>query len=129
GSVLLQFVGPDAMSLVELFTPQVSSVSKTTVELALVLIPVVLTALFMIRSVKGKKVILNTLPAAAAGFLLLLVIKPLLSPGVNGAIEASPFWAQLERSADLIVGIGTLLCLLYLWGQRQKSHDEHKKHR
>lgn len=129
GSILLQFVGPDAMSLVQLFTPNVSSISKSTVQLVLVLIPVVLTAVFMIHSVTGRKVIFNIVPAAAASFLLLLIIKPLLSPGVIGTINASPFWAQLERSSDLIIGIGALLCLLFLWSQRKKSHSEHKKQR
>lgn len=127
GSILLQFVGPDAASLVELFSSHASSVSKSTVLLALLLIPVVLTMLFTIRSVHGSKVIFNLLPAAAASFLLLLVVRPLLSPGVNGAITANPLWRQLERSSDLIVGLGALVCLLYLWSQRRKAAPEHKK--
>jgi hypothetical protein len=128
GSVLLQFVGPDAMQLVSLFSSRPSLISKSSAELTLLLVPVVLTAVFMIHSVQGKKVIFNTLPAAAASFLLLLVIKPLLPTEVSSAIDANSWWTQLERLSDLIVSFGALLCMFYLWSQRQKSHFQHKKH-
>jgi hypothetical protein len=129
GSVLLQFVGPDALSLVGLFTAHGSSIGKSTVQLVLVLLPVILTALFMIRSVHGKKIIVNIFPAVSASVLLLLVIQPLLSDGVRGTITATSWWPQLNQSSDLIIGIGALMCLLYLWTMRQKSHADHKKPR
>lgn len=128
GSVLLRFVGPDATSLMDLFSAHSSSVSRSTVQLALLLIPVVLTMVFMIRSVKGKKTLVNLLLAAGTSFLLLLLVKPLLSPGVIGTINTSPLWGQLTRSQDLIVGSSALICLLFLWLQRPKLANDHKKH-
>ncbi|MEO6513099.1 MAG: hypothetical protein ABIR37_00270 [Candidatus Saccharimonadales bacterium] len=128
GSVLVRFVGPDALDLVHLFSPKSGNITESTLQLILLLVPVVLTMLFMIRSVKGNRVVFNILPAAGASFLLLLLVKPLLSPGLIGTITASPLWAQIERSQDLVVGASALICLFFLWLQRPK-HESDKKHK
>jgi hypothetical protein len=129
GAVLLQFVGEDAVLFVNMFAPHNVVLSRSTVRLALLLIPVVLTMLFMIKSVKGSKLLYNILPAVGASFLLLLLVKPLLSPGTIGTINASPLWPQIERLQDLIVGMSALICLFFLWIQRPKVPDAHKKRR
>ena len=128
GNVLVQFVGPDALDLVHLFSPKSGSLTESTLRLILLLVPVVLTMLIMIHSVKGNKIVFNILPAAGASFLLLLLVEPLLSPGTRGTITAAPLWAQIERSQDLVVGVSALLCLLFLWLQRPK-HESDKKHK
>ena len=128
GNVLVQFVGPDALDLVHLFSPKSGSLTESTLRLILLLVPVVLTMLIMIHSVKGNKIVFNILPAAGASFLLLLLVEPLLSPGTRGTITAPPLWAQIERSQDLVVGVSALLCLLFLWLQRPK-HESDKKHK
>jgi hypothetical protein len=128
GSVLVRFVGPDALDLVHLFAPKSGNITESTLQLVLLLVPVVLTMLFMIRSVKGNRVVFNILPAAGASFLLLLLVEPLLSPGLIGTITASPLWAQIEKSQDLVVGVSALICLFFLWLQRPK-HESDKKHK
>lgn len=128
GSILVRFVGPDALDLMHTFGPKSGNLTASTLQLALLLIPVVLTMLFMIRSVKGGKVLFNILPAAGASFLLLLLVEPLLSPGLMGTLTASPLWAQIQRSQDLVVGVSALLCLFFLWMQRPK-HDAGEKKR
>lgn len=129
GSVLVQFVGPDALDMAHLFSAKSGNLTESTLQLILLLVPVVLTMLFMIRSVKGNKVVLNILPAAGASFLLLLLVEPLLSPGTIGTITSSPLWGQIEKSQDLVVGVSSLLCLLFLWLQRPKHGDGDKKHK
>lgn len=128
GSVLVRFVGPDALDMVHLFSSKSGNITESTLQLILLLVPVVLTMLCMIRSVKGNRVVFNILPAAGASFLLLLLIEPLLSPGLIGTITASPLWGQIERSQDLVVGVSALLCLFFLWLQRPK-HESDKKHK
>ena len=128
GSVLLQFVGKEAMTMVDLFAPG-KTTSLQTVQLALVLIPIVLTMLFMIRSVKGNRVFVNIFPAIAASFLVLFLVKPLLSAGAVQSIESVSFWPTIERLQELIVGLGALICLFFLWLQRPKHEEPGKKHK
>jgi hypothetical protein len=128
GSVLVRYVGPDSLDLIHLFAPKSGNITEATLQLILLLVPVVLTMLIMIRSVKGGKVAFNILPAAGASFLLLLLIQPLLSPGLSGTITGSAMWAQIEKMQDLVVGVSALLCLLFLWLQRPK-HESDKKHK
>lgn len=129
GNVLVQFVGPDALDLVHLFSPKSGNLTASTLRLILLLVPVVLTMLLMIKSVKGNKVVTNILPAAGASFLLLLLVRPLLSPATASTLTSSPLWAQIERSQDLVVGVSALICLLFLWLQRPKHAEEGKKHK
>src|SRR4051812_23775582 len=63
GSVLTQFVADDAgwfVTLAKPDVPQAGSVTDSTVKLFLLLLPPVLTAVFMIRTVHGKgRLLLN----------------------------------------------------------------------
>lgn len=128
GSVLVRFVGPDALDLAKLLSAQSGNLTESTLQLILLLVPVVLTMLFMIRSIKGGKIVINILPAIGASFLLLLLFEPLLSPGMQGTLTSSPIWAQIQKVQDLVVGVSALLCLLFLWMQRPK-HESDKKHK
>lgn len=125
GDVLVQFVGNDATTVVG----GAHAVSSNYIQLGLLLLPVVLTVLFMVRTVRGSRIILNTLPAVGVGLLLTLLVVPLMSPGLSANIVNSQLWHGVERSQDLIVGFSALVCLLFLWKQRPKSAGkEHAKH-
>jgi hypothetical protein len=138
GDVLVQFVAGDTNSFMTMFlatkSHAVSSIntSSTTVKLVLLLFPVVLTAVIMIKTVKGAKLILNILPAAGVGLLGGLLVVPLLANGLSANIIKSSLWTQAQRSQDLIVGASALTCLLVLWLQRPKSggggEEKHGKH-
>ncbi|PIZ61983.1 hypothetical protein COY17_03225 [Candidatus Saccharibacteria bacterium CG_4_10_14_0_2_um_filter_52_9] len=133
GDVLVQFVTPDANSFLELFSAKVPAgfdSDNDNVKIALLLVPALLTALFMIRSVHGKfRLLLNVFPAAGVGLLGTLLVVPLLAPGLSHNIVDTSLWSQLQRSQNLIVGHTTLVCLLVLWLQRpKKPHRKHSKH-
>lgn len=132
GDVLVQFVAHDANDfLATLSNSRITaptSVSQSTVHIVLLLTPVVLTAVFMIRTVRGhSKLLLNTLPAAGVGLLGALLVVPLLPPGLSYNIINSSLWAQVTRAQDLIVGSSALVCLLVLWLQRPKTGSEGKR--
>lgn len=133
GSVLATYVAEDAGFLMTLFAndvPQAGSVTDSSIKLALLLLPVVLTAVFMIRTVRGPRLALNILPAIGVGLLGALLIVPLLPPGVSNGITSLPLWTEVTNMQDLIVGASALLCLLVLWMQRPKTGGEgkHGKH-
>jgi len=132
GNVLVQFVAPDANSFMDLFSaklPAGAGGGSDTIKLTLLFFPVVLTAIFMIRTVHGTgRLTLNILPAVGVGLLGGLLIVPLLPPGLSHNITGSALWDQMQRAQDLIVGASALLCLLVLWLQRPKTgHDKHGK--
>lgn len=128
GAVLLQMVGSDANDFFNAFLPKLSG---NNLQIALLLLPVVLTTVFMIRTVKGGKWAFNLLPALGCGFLLTLLLVPLLPSGEAYALRHSTVWNQVQDLQSLVIGASALLCLLFLWMQRPKHHDEKhgKKHK
>lgn len=131
GDVLTQFVGADAQDLLNLLsksnaTSQISA-SDNIIKIVILLIPPVLTTLFMIKTVKGyARLALNLLPAVGVGMLGGLLIVPLLSADLSRNVLDSSLWIQVQRAQDIIVGGSALVCLLALWMQRPKSGGEAK---
>jgi hypothetical protein len=126
GSVLVKFVGEDANSFIGLFTNS----SGYTLSVLLLLMPVVFTTLIMIRTVKGGiRSIFNLIPAAAVGVVGLLLLMPLVSPGLRGALTHTSVWHDIERARSLVVGVSTLASLFFLVLQRPKRGHEGRRHR
>ncbi|MDL2341704.1 MAG: hypothetical protein QFB87_01325 [Patescibacteria group bacterium] len=138
GDVLVQFVADDANSFISLLQSTHATQATDTVatgsnfiRLVLLLLPVLLTAIFMIKTVKGAKLLLNILPAAGVGLLGGLLVVPLLSPGLSTNIIQSSLWLQVTKAQNLIVGSSAMVCLLVLWLQRPKAgggSEKHSKH-
>jgi len=125
--VLVQFVGDDATVMLNLFSSRpAGEISKSTLHLALLLLPALCTSVFMLFSVHGRgRVLYNILPAFGATLLGVLLAVPLLGPGVRYAIQAAPAWHTLAHAQAMIVGGTALLSLLFLWMQR---HDKGRRH-
>jgi hypothetical protein len=131
GNLLVQFVGNDANSVIAIASKAgTTSPSQTYVRLGLLLFPVILTAFFMVRSVKGPKLLWNLLPAVAFGLVFTLLLVPLLPHAQASMLTGSAAWAQFLRLQTLIVSGGTLICLLFLWTTRPRGgkEDKHGKH-
>jgi len=133
GNVLVQYVGPESSNFVNVLTPQVQGLvnsSDNNIRLFLLLTPVVLTSIFMIKSVHGNgRLILNLLPSAGVGLLGALLVVPLLPSGISYDILNSDIFEQIKKAQVIIVGGSALVCLLFLWMQRPKGgHGKHKKH-
>lgn len=123
GQVLVEFVAKDADSLISFVAPNTASMSSSTLYLIMLLLPVVLTSLIMLFSVRGKaKATFNTLPALATGALLVLLAVPLCTPGLRSAIYGLSFWQQLNDAQAMLIGAGAFISLLMLWTQRKRTH-------
>ncbi|HEV2403037.1 MAG TPA: hypothetical protein VGS08_02445 [Candidatus Saccharimonadales bacterium] len=131
GTVLVRFVGGDAGSLLSFAAPHsAGSVSKSSIDLFLLLGPAMATSVFMLFSIRGHiRTMLNVLPAAGTAALGVLLTVPLLAPGLRNAIEKQATWRQFSRAQDLIVGVSALVCLIFLWTQRRHLGEGHKHHR
>lgn len=128
GDVLVRYVAGNANSMLTWMAPNITPLSASMVQLAVLLLPVVLTCVFMLFSVRGRmRTLMNILPAAGVGLLGILLIVPLLPPGLKFAIEDQALWSQLTRSQALIVGLSAMISLFFLWSQRRVlGHHEEK---
>ncbi len=133
GNVLVQFVAPDANTFFQLFSahvPKDLDNGNDTVKMLLLLLPVILTSIFMIRTVSGKtKLVLNVIPAVGVGLLGALLIVPLLPPGLSHDIVHTDLWKEVQQAQNLIVGTSAVACLLVLWMQRPQVGKHNKKHK
>jgi hypothetical protein len=126
GAVLLQLVGSDANDFFGMFLP---SLSGNNLQIALLLLPVVLTTVFMFKTIDGAKMLFNVLPAIGTGFLLSLLLVPLLPGGESYSLQHSSSWQIVQQLQAGTIGATALLCLLSLWMQRPSSNHigKHKK--
>lgn len=140
GNVLVQFVASDASSWLTTFssshTTTVVTTTNSNIKIVLLLLPAVLTALFMIRTVTDTpRLLLNLLPAVGVGLLGALLVVPLLSPETSHDIIASSLWFQAQQAENLIIGASAVVCLVVLWMQRPKAgfglggKSKHRKHK
>jgi hypothetical protein len=127
GDVLVQFSGRDAASIVSGASTS-ANITNSTIKLALLVAPAVLTVLFMIGTSKGQKRVLNVIPSVAVGILLALLAVPLLAPGLSNAVQGLPVWVNTRQLQSGIIAGSTLICLLFLWTSRPK-HGAHEKHK
>lgn len=127
GDVLVQFCGHDAVSI---FTGASADahVTASTIKLLLLLLPAILTVLFMIQTVRHNQQLFNILPALGVGVLTALFVVPQLPPGLSHAITGSQVWGQIQTYQSGLVAISTLLCLLFLWMLRPKHVGKESKH-
>lgn len=128
GYVLVELVAKDANSLISFLTTD-GSFSQATWQLGMLFLPVVLTCIFMVFSIKGHvKTIINLFPAAGVSVLSVLLAVPLLKPGLRYAIESEALWKQIYDAQALIIGASALISLVILWSQRHhaKQHESRR---
>jgi hypothetical protein len=129
GEVLVLYVASQANELIRMFAPHVSPVSTSTLQLSFLLVPAIITMIVTAFSVHGGlKMLINVFPALAASALAVLLAIPLLPGGLRYNLEHREVWRYLSKSQALVIGIGAVLSLLFLWGQRRHLKQPEKKH-
>lgn len=130
GNLLVQFVGKDATTLSNMFSAR-ANLSQYIVSVALLALPAVFTTFFMIRTIQGKaRRLLNIVPALAVGLVGLLLLVPLVSPGLRGSITQTSLWHTIDQLQEMIVVLSTIVSVFSLWLLRSKrlSGEKHGKH-
>ena len=101
--------------------------ASDNIQLVLILLPVVLTTLVMFGTVPKKAMIPNIASAAALGFLLCVLVIPLLPSSLN--LLSSSIWNQVKNVQDIVIGAGSIFVLINLLMIRPKhAHSKSKKH-
>ncbi len=129
GEVLVQYLGSDAATVVTAFSAHGTQFSNSTIRILLLFLPAILTMIFMFHSVKGSKLILNILPAIGTGLLITLLIEPLLSKSMQHTLGKETLWQNVYQTRALIVGIGALISLFFLWFQHRQSWGGERAHK
>ncbi len=121
GYVLSGVIGGDSSSLLSLFSKSFNSPTVTqpdTLKLIVLFIPVLLTAMFMFKSVKKNRALLNLIPAFCFSVLALILISPLISRHLLLSYSQSSFYLQLVKAKDLILELISLVILFFLFLDR-----------
>lgn len=105
------------------------SVTETTLALAFIALPLLVTLLLVRGSAKrGIQFILQLLVALAAGGLLALSIAPLLGHSSEFDLRTSKIWENIQSIQAGVIGIGALLSLVLIWvGGFSHSRKKHHK--
>lgn len=107
---------------------KITSLTSNNVDLALLIIPLLLTLLFTYKSVTSKnRRYFSILPALCAGGLLAVVAAPMLSDTLQTNLSSSNFWHDLQNIQSYIVSGGLLSSLLLVWSGGLSKHG--KKHK
>jgi len=129
GVVLVEHVASDISMVLGSFKSGQNEIGGMATELILLLAPVITTAVLAAFSVHGRaKWWLNLVPAAATSMLLVLLVVPLLSRGVAFGLMTDPAWRVLSNSEAIVVGVGAVVSLLFLWKQRASLRHHDKRH-
>lgn len=127
GSVLGGFVAKDLVSALKGYIAPPTDITDTIAALILLWVPVVLVAIFMMKTIAPKQRIVNALPALAVGLLGVLLTVPFLPGDMQTQLRASDWYEYVDTYKALIVIAGTAISLGLL--RMRKSGDTHaKKH-
>jgi hypothetical protein len=124
GSVLGSFVAKDLVSLLKGYIAPATDITETIASLVLLWLPVLLVAIFMMKTIAPKQRLVNLIPAFAVGILGALLSVPFLTPDIRASVMASDIWKNLDTYKALVVVIGTVVSLGLL--RMRKKSDDHK---
>lgn len=128
GSVLAQFVSGDSSSFFNSVIPANGTINYSIVQLSLLFAPAFFTIIFMRKTVKGPKAMVNIVPAVATGVVGALLAVPLLPGGVQHNIVTTNLWQSIEQYQSVVVSVSVVISLFTLWFTKPK-HDKKGKHR
>lgn len=127
GAVLSTIVSDSALDMMQTFVRGYNASTQTSVQIGLLVAPMVLTLLFLAKTLSSSKVIMNIFPALLTGVVLLLLVVPLLPGGVSAGIYGTEAWNQLTAYQAAIVSVAALTSLAQLWSGGHAARDKHKK--
>ena len=107
--------------------PHGYTVSKPTLELAILLLPPLLVAALVKHKYGPAKWPKQIFPAIATGILGILLVIPLLSLSLQKSLTENKFWSLLEQYQVPVVGICILVCvaLLIISTHTRTPHGSH----
>lgn len=126
GELLARYFGEDVGNIVYSITK--NGTAADYAEVAIIVLPMILTAIFLKGSLSKGKVIFHFVPLLVTGVVLAAFLLPELPSNVQAQIKTVPAGQQLLDMSSVIIGAVVLLQLISLW-LLNRPHGEHgKKH-
>jgi hypothetical protein len=126
GELLARYFATDVERIVESVTHNPTIVGYT--EPPILLIPLLLTAIFLKGSLPTSRTILNIVPLAVTGVVFAAFMGPLLPEFLQIEIAKTQYGDQLLSLSNVIIGGVVALQLVALWLlNRGNGHKHHKK--
>ncbi len=110
---------------------KITSLTSNDVDLALLVLPLLLTLLLTFRTVLSKRQrLLHIIPAVCAGGLLAIVAAPMFNDALNINISDAQLWKNMQSLQSYVVGVGLLSSLLLVWSNGfTHSHSRGRRHK
>ncbi|HET6863826.1 MAG TPA: hypothetical protein VFH37_01310 [Candidatus Saccharimonadales bacterium] len=126
GFSLFTLSGSDIQHLVG--KTRITSLTSNDVDLALLVLPLLLTLFLTYRGVTAKRRrYLELVPALCAGGFLAIVGGPMLNSALSTNFSHSQAWQDLQTAQTYIVAVGLTSSLLLFWAGTRGHHS--KKHK
>ncbi len=127
GELLARYFGEEAELINSSLTKSADAAMYS--HLIVLLMPVVLTCLFLRNSVSRSKTILNIIPLAVTGVVFAAFALPILPYTLQNAIKSTELGNQFASMDSLVVGVVVIFQLIALWlmnltGSHGKGHKK-----
>jgi hypothetical protein len=130
GGLLVQYLADDAVIVVNTFLKNRDP--TMAVRIGLLVLPVLLTMLFLRKTLKTSRLVLELLPLLASVAMLALLVLPHLPTSVQAQVRDMPYGNILHQSEDVVIGAAVILNLGLMWLLGKPHSDDHggksKKH-
>lgn len=127
GELLARYFAHDAESVLA------STVKNDQVtqygELILLVVPILLTALFLKGTISHGKAILHTVPLAITGLVFAVFSIPLLSTELQDSLRSIPVGNYVFDLSNAVIGIVVGAQLVTLWILSRSEATKKKKHK
>lgn len=127
GELLSRYFGNDFELQTNAFSQQVSFNGYG--EIALLTIPMILTAFFLRKSISGGKTILHVLPLIITGVIFAAFIAPILPIELQNDLRAFKIGDWLFHLNKAIIGIMITMQLIALWLFSRGENSRKEKRR
>lgn len=128
GSVVAKYVSNSTNGPLNDLMAKLGPSSQNYVQIGIILLPAVITALLLRQHVSGAKMIINIIPAAMCGLAVAVLVVPLLPYGAKSLAESDKSWTMINQYQPLIFAGGALVSFLLLWSDHRKRGKHHGKH-
>ena len=127
GDLAAKYLGDDAIKLMQTFSSRTDPLLYSATRIGLLVLPMILTILFLRKGIRGAGHAFNIIPAVLTGVVTALLSVPLLTDGTKANIYGTRVWSIVTQMQGTVVGVAVLTSMLMLW-MTQKSIHKRRHH-
>lgn len=126
GYILTTFVASGVLDFIQFFVNNYDEKTQSAVQLSLLLLPMLLTMIFLRYSVSGTKHIANVPSSILTAISTIYLVVPQLTAGVSSSVYSSDIWDLLLQYQTVLIGAAAFLSLLQFWSESRHLRIKHR---